>query len=283
MRRVAMFVLVAVVVQAAALLGDAGPARAAGAVRPPVIETDFPDPAIVGDGLGTYYLFSTNVFVPGQTINVPVERSSDMSTWTYIADALPTLGRWASPGLTWAPGVARFGATWTLYYTALDIGSGRQCIGVATSSSPTGPFVDGRAAPLVCQLTEGGSIDPSPYVDGAGNAWLSWKSDGNAVGRVTRLWSQRLSANGLTLTGSATPILTEDRPWENGIIEAPSMLTAGGILWLFYSAGPYDAASYATGIATCASPSGPCTKQTTDGPWMSGPATGTTGPGGEFF
>ena len=89
-------------------------------------------------------------------------------------DALPTLPSWAEKGETWAPSVAFNGIGFVMYYTATEASTGDQCIGVATSATPLGPYVDTSAAPVVCQNGNdagrtvdngnyGGSIDPDIF------------------------------------------------------------------------------------------------------------------------
>src|SRR5205085_3434945 len=92
--------------------------------------------------------------------------------------------------------VARSGR-YLLYYTTTEASSGRQCISVATATTPTGPYHDSSTGPLVCQPTLGGSIDPYPFVDANGSLYLLWKSDSNALGQQTALWSRQLRSDGL--------------------------------------------------------------------------------------
>jgi hypothetical protein len=247
-----------------------------------VIDNDAPDPTIVSDGT-TYFAFTTDVSDGQSWVNVPTYHSSTLSTWSYDGDALPALGQWATAGLTWSPSVVRAGAQWVLYYTAHETKSGQQCIGIATATQPSGPYSDARSTPFVCQSNQGGSIDPSAFVDSNGNRFLVWKSDNNAIGGTPIIWSQRLSADGQTLTGNATQLLINDRSWEGGLIEGPSLIKAAGQYWLFYSAGWWSSWDYSVGFATCAGPLGPCTKQTTSGPWMSSTNASAAGPGGASF
>ena len=66
----------------------------------------------------------------------------------------------------------------------------------AVAANPKGPFVDSRTEPLVCQTDQGGTIDASPFRDADGKLYLYYKSDGNAVGKRTIIWGQRLSDDG---------------------------------------------------------------------------------------
>ena len=187
------------------MVGVSAPSSVAG-VRPPDLGVDFPDPDLVRDG-ATWYMFATNSTGFG---NVPVAVSSDLDNWQVVGDALPRLGGWASQGFTWAPSVASIGGGWTLFYTANDTDSGRQCIGHAVASNPTGPYVDTSDAPFVCQLDHGGSIDPTVYRNRVGELWLVWKSDDNAIGDGTHIWSQELSDDGTALVGSPTLLLSAE-------------------------------------------------------------------------
>jgi hypothetical protein len=234
---------------------------------------DFPDPFVLRVG-GHYWAYSTNAGGG----NVQLIEADALGQWRWVGNALPNLPAWATPNRTWAPSVLPIGGRFVLYYTARHAASGRQCISVATGRSPAGPFVDGSAGPLVCQLDLGGSIDPSPVVAPNGTPYLVWRSDGVPA----RLWSQQLSADGTALVGPAVALLSADRRWERGVVEGPAMAAGGGRYYLFYSARTWNTADYAIGYATCATPLGPCTKVTTGGPFFA-TQPGIVGPGGQDF
>ncbi len=215
---------------------------------------DFPDPFILRDGQ-RYFGYSTN-----RGANIPVIASDDLINWHAVGDALPQLPPWSTRGRVWAPAVLARQGRYVLYYTTRHAASGMQCLSVAQGTSPEGPFVDGSTGPLVCQLDLGGSIDPSPFVDDSGAAYLLWKSEDRGYTIPSQIWSQPLSPDGLSLVGSPTPILTQDREWEKPTMEAPAMVRDGSGLYLFYSAGTWQNSTYAVGWARCSSPSGPCTK-----------------------
>jgi len=118
----------------------------------PAYPGDFPDPFVLVVGT-TYWAYSTG----SAGRNLQVMSSSDLKKWTAPADPLPVLPAWAQPGFTWAPGVVRPGGTYLMYYTVRDAASGRQCITVASSIGPGGPFADTSSGPLVCQLTNPGT------------------------------------------------------------------------------------------------------------------------------
>jgi Glycosyl hydrolases family 43 len=234
---------------------------------------DFPDPAVILVGQ-TYYAYATNS-VAG---NIQIISSSDMSNWTAVGNALPSLPTWATPNFTWAPAVAMLGGAYDLFYAVKVAGTDTDCISVATSLRPQGPFVDGSSGPLECQRALGGSIDPSPFVDATGAPYLVWKSGGSGS---ARLWSEPLSPDGTAFAAGATPtqLLAPDSAWEGGIVEAPDLVSAAGRYFLFFSGSEWNTASYAVGVATCAGPLGPCTDASPNPILQSG--DGIAGPGGE--
>jgi beta-xylosidase len=253
---------------------------------PPPDGRDAPDPFVLADD-GRYFLYSTQVGLH----NVPVATSPDLGHWSPPSDALPQLPVWAEWGRTWAPGVTRLDGRYLLYFAAHHRASGRQCISVATSASADGPFVSPAPDPLVCQTHLGGSIDPHPFIDTDGAAYLLWKADGNAIGQPSTLFAQRLAHDGLTLTGQPVPLLSSDAGWEQPLIENPALVASGGSYVLLYSGGWWESAGYATGYATCDTPLGPCTKATVDRPLLAsggdqagpGGAIVVTGPAGDHW
>jgi beta-xylosidase len=251
----------------------------------PVFDRDFPDPFVlpVEDG---YYAYSTN----STGRNVPVIFSRDLFTWERVGedgDALPKLPSWAQSfaSLTWAPSVLRRGDEYILYYVARFKEAGRQCISYAVASSPAGPFVDPNDRPFICQLDEGGSIDPEPFIDAGGALYLLWKSDANALNRDANIYSQRLSDDGRTLLDEPVRLISRDQEWERPLVENPSLVLDDGVYYLLYSGNWWEGGNYALGFAVCAGPSGPCTKPL-DAPFFAIPDNeigGEIGPGGGSF
>ncbi|ADD39925.1 glycoside hydrolase family 43 protein [Stackebrandtia nassauensis] len=238
----------------------------------PVHDHNFPDPGAlrVGD---VYYVYGTNDGVH----NVPLLISMDLVEWTLVGDALPELGRWAESGRTWAPEVLRTDSGYVMYYTARSPKDDLQCLGLAVSTSPGGPFVDTAERPFIAQTDEGGSIDASPFTDADGQVYLHWKNDGNHVGVATHLYGQRLSSDGRELLGEPVRLLTNREPWHGHVIEAPQMFLRDGQHYLFYSAGAFDSDGYAVGYARCDSPLGPVHDAPENPILTSGP--GAAGPG----
>lgn len=97
---------------------------------------DMADPIIISDG-GFYYAFGTR-----DTTVYQCFRSSDLTTWTRLADAfVPESGSWSRSGL-YAPDIQQINGKWYLYYTATDRNfEGNRCqLGVAVSDNVYGPY-----------------------------------------------------------------------------------------------------------------------------------------------
>lgn len=245
----------------------------------PIVQGDFADPYALSER-DAIYVYATNTV----DANVPVIElpKDDALTGRYLGDAMPDLPSWTSKGFQWAPAVwARPDGRFVLYYaTPSSPGSERMCISRALGSSPAGPFRDDSTGAFICPLAQGGAIDPSVFVDD-GVPHLLWKSDGNCCELPTVIYSQRLSADGMSVDGEPTELIDATEKWQAGIVEGPSMIRDGDRYLLFYSANDWDTVDYAIGVATCESVTGPC-RATTDTAWM-GSEKRSLGPGGQEF
>jgi beta-xylosidase len=255
------------ILAAASALLCAAPSTAVPAFVP-VFEQNFPD-AFVLPHDGRFIAYSSN-----DGPNVPIAMSTDLVHWTFVGDpatgkkrdALPKLGAWAKTGFTWAPEVLQLGDKYLLYYTASDVKRKAQCVGVAVATDPLGPFVDDRAEPIVCQTDIGGTIDADALKDTDGKIYLYFKSDGNRVGKHTAIWGQELSPDGLSLVGQPVELIHDDKPWEQRLVEAPTMVHSPAGYELFFSAAFFgwndnqDQSPYGMGYASCQGPLGPCQK-----------------------
>ena len=241
---------------------------------------DFPDPTVLRVGK-VFYAYSTTI----STLNLPVMSSRDLVHWQARGEGLMNVATWARSRRigqrtfagTWAPTVARFGARFVHAYAVPRRGRpARRCIGVSTSKKPFRDFVDRSTRPLVCPSIRG-AIDPAFYTGPRGVHFLVWKLE-QAGSLPSRIYINRLSANGLRVVDKARLLLTTQDAWEEPLIENPALIRYRSRYYLFYSGGSYADDSYATGYATCASPYGPCTR-VTDQPLLAtgGRVAGTGG------
>lgn len=255
-----------------------GSGSASASAPAPVIDRDFPDPDVLETG-GRYYLYATN----DARRNVQVAVSDDLAEWEVLDDdALPELPGWVIPGKTWAPEVTEVSpGRFVMYPTTTNFDPALQCIAVATSDSPTGPFEIVGDAMLVCPGDEGGAIDASTFRDDDGGLHLLWKNDGNCCGLDTWLQTAPLTADGLALAGPPQRLVMQTLEWEGDLVEAPTLVKRDGVYHLFYSANSYGDESYAVGHATAPALAGPWTKD--DEPFFSTASTdgALLGPGGQ--
>jgi len=203
----------------------------------PVLDKDFPDPAVILADDGFYYAYATQTLRDGEWINIQVARSADLVSWDHLGDALPQKPDWARETQDfWAPSVIRDGSTYFIYYSATPdvchVHARGHALAVATSTSPAGPFID-MGMPLL--LGAGFEyIDPMAFDDPAtGKHLLYWGSGFQPI-KVQELGQDRLS-----FAPDSEPI---NLVWPNGrdgtfprLIEASWLTLHDDHYYLFYS------------------------------------------------
>ena len=227
----------------------------------PILDSDFPDPAVIQAPDGYYYAYATQSLRNGEWINIQVARSADLIAWEVLGDALPEKPEWAQTTQDfWAPSVIFDGSTYYMYYSATPdvchLHERGHALAVATASSPAGPFVD-MGMPLL--LGAGFEyIDPMAFDDPAtGKHLLYWGSGFQPI-KVQELDADRMS---FALESSATDLI-----WPNGknglfprLVEACWVILHDGFYYLFYSGdnccGPD--AEYGVMVARSKSATGP--------------------------
>lgn len=213
--------------------GDGGAAGAPPITDPVMLETsgdDRPvhDPFIVRED-DTYYLFSTGV-------GISVRTSKDLSSWSEAEPVFPSKPSWITttdpnnPNHLWAPEVRYFGGKYHLYYSASKFGSNQSCIGHATRTSLASGSWAEQGEPVLCSNVGGGphnynAIDPNPFVDQAGKAWLAFGSFWSGI-KLIRL-DQDGRRDGPDLFSLATR--------SNTAAEAPQLHYRDGYYYLFES------------------------------------------------
>jgi arabinan endo-1,5-alpha-L-arabinosidase len=130
-----------------------------------------PDPAIIksqSGGSDTWYVYCTGDVlnsVDNKNHLISIYSSTDLVNWTYVRDALSALPAWAGAGQQLAtPAIKLINGVYTLYYWANAAAApyGPE-IGVATASSPAGPFTDTGTPVIAQQLACGGGCNRTVY------------------------------------------------------------------------------------------------------------------------
>ncbi len=239
----------------------------------PVVPFDCPDPGVIAVGTPvTYYAMCTGG-------KLRIRRSFDLVLWEDTGAVVFPSGKpsWAANGnRNWAPELHEVAGEYLVYYTSVNAANVLS-IGVAHSTSPTGPFTD-RGSPLVENAL--GVIDAT-YVRAGAKHYLAYKIDGNSAGRPTPIFLRELAPNGLSFAAGSAPIeilRNDPATWEGGVVEAPWIVEHAGTFYLFYSGNVYDE-RYRTGVARATSITGPYTKLGTpilrnDAAWV-GPGHGS--------
>jgi arabinan endo-1,5-alpha-L-arabinosidase len=266
------------------------PSPAAPAYRNPVFAAPgAPDPMVldVGGTHSDYFAFSTGG-------RFPVLRSPDLVSWEAVGTAMTSRPAWAvatGDYHPWAPSVIeRPGPCpgeagtrcFVLFYVSLHgtLSPATNCIGVATSARPEGPYADrgplddesgsrdASGRPVGCGDDRGYSnIDPAPFVDSDGQAYLyvsTTHACRPACSPVREISVLGLTSDLLEASTARQPLFSADpggweqAPWAP-VVENPWLVKRGGRYFLLYSGGSY-LGPYGMGYATSTSPTGPFDK-----------------------
>ncbi len=230
------------------------------------------DPAVVRFG-GRYLLYYTNLH-PGGRCVMGIAESTDLTTWTKVADLLPAAD-YEAKGCC-APGARVLDGRVHLFYQTYGNGP-RDAIchavsddGVTFTRNPTNPIFRPTG-----DWNNGRAID-ADVIDWRGKLWLYFSSRdpkgeiqlggvataplGSDYGRAA--WTQAKDA----------PTLRPELPWERRCIEASALVEHGGRLFMFY-AGAYNNEPQQVGCAV--SDDGVNFTRLSDQPFLPNGAPGT--------
>jgi large repetitive protein len=196
-----------------------------------------PQVALFGD---TFYIYpTTDGFANWTSTSFSVFSSTNLINWSnrgVILDLQKDL-TWATDQ-AWAPGIALKGGIYYLYFAAA------QQIGVAISTSPTGPFKDALGHPLIRKGLYGmQSIDPYVFIDDDGTAYLYFGSGGARV--------VKLNADMTSFTGAPQNITP------SGFNEGSVMFKRSGTYYFMWSEHDTRSVTYQVAYGRAQSPLGP--------------------------
>jgi len=233
---------------AGATAGQAGATGGAGGslagTNNPVLPGLTADPQIA-EFDGVFYIYPTSDgFASWASTSFRVYSSTNLVQWTdrgVVLDLAKDL-TWATQ-YAWAPAIARVNGTFFFYFCAA------QQLGVATSTSPTGPFKDALGHALVTTRQYGPqSIDPYLFTDDDGTHLLYFGSGTGGL-RVVKL-----NADMISFTGTPTDISPSGA---SGVLEGSGMFKRSGSYYLYWSEGDTRTATYQMAYARASSPTGP--------------------------
>jgi arabinan endo-1,5-alpha-L-arabinosidase len=188
----------------------------------PVFKPDLADPTWVRTEEGWFYAYGTeNTWESGHQV-VPVVRSRDLVTWSYVGQAFDTKPDWKD-GWIWAPEILHLDGDYLLYYAFSLWGDQNPAIGLATSDRPEGPFTDHGKLLDSESMDVVNSIDPSIYIDQEA-IYLIWGSLGGGI-------------HGVELEPDGRGIRGEKFRLAGTSFEAPYIYHRDGYYYLFLSTG----------------------------------------------
>ena len=221
----------------------------------------FADPTVIRGQDGFWYAYATSDPLrsgEGSAHHIPISRSADLTHWAYLGDALtgPTAPYAAPAASYWAPDVRFMDGRYVMYYavtdTTVSAESSDFAIGVATASSPAGPWTQ-QPLPVVAPRPGGGggylsTIDPAELTAADGSRWLYFGSYYGGISVVP------LAADGLSAVGAPTMVALDNK------YEGAYVVRHGDFYYLFASsanccAGP--ATGYSVSVGRSRSPLGP--------------------------
>ena len=253
-------------------------------IFPDPIIHNLADPFILTASDGYYYLYGTFTNRNGE---FATWKSADLINWEPQGIVFSyTDESWAYTNF-WAPEVLERNGKFYLFYTARERGTERLHIGLATSNSPTGPFVDERNEPLLG--LDFGNIDGSPLITEDGRIFLYFSRDcsENVVNGIHRsdIYVIELSEDFQPI-GDPQFLMSPLQEWETQSIqrhwrwvEAPIVIYLDGTYYMTYSANPYWSFYYGIGVATSTSPTGPFTRYENNPVVAGNHEQGISGPG----
>ena len=207
------------------------------------------EPEVIKVGTAYYLYYRTDH-------SIAVAVSSDGLIWSDNDTVVrASASEWDS-NETIAPSVLLDNGTYYLYYEAMDSATGHRAIGLATSTSPTGPFSKYGGNPvLTASEPWEDNVVGTPVVTKIGTTfYLFYHGFSDGSDRIGVAYSQSLL--GPWTKEPANPILDVGMPgaWDDAKVAPSSVIVSGCRVWVFYEGfdgtNPETLTSWRIGVAT---------------------------------
>ena len=193
----------------------------------PIIDADYSDPDVIRVGEDFVLTASSFNSVPG----LPILHSKDLVNWKIIGHALESLPPqevFAKPqhgNGVWAPAIRFHNNEFYIFYGDPDFG-----IYMVKARYAAGPW----SKPLLIRAAKGW-IDPCPFWDDDGNAYLVHAWANSRSGMKSILTINRMSADGTKLLDDGKMVF--DGRVNHPTIEGPKLYKRNGYYYIFAPAG----------------------------------------------
>ena len=193
----------------------------------PIIDADYSDPDVIRVGDDFYLTASSFNCIPG----LPILHSKDLVNWKIIGHALqnqPPADVFARPqhgNGVWAPSIRFHRNHFYIFYGDPDFG-----IYMVKARNAAGPWSE----PLLIKAAKGW-IDPAPFWDDDGNAYLvhAWANSRSGIKSILTI--NRMTADGTRLLDEGTMVF--DGRIHHPTIEGPKLYKRNGYYYIFAPAG----------------------------------------------
>ena len=192
----------------------------------PIIHADYSDPDVIRVGSDYFLVASSFNCVPG----LPILHSRDLINWkivNYAVERLPS-PEYDTPQIgkgIWAPAIRYHEEKFYIYFSMPDDG-----IYVCYTDDPFGKWSD-----IHLVKAAKGWIDPCPFWDEDGNAYLVNAFAKSRIGFNSKLCVSRLSADGLRVLDEGKIVF--DGAKTQPTIEGPKLYKRNGYYYIFAPAG----------------------------------------------
>ena len=193
----------------------------------PVLYADYSDPDAIRVGDDYYLVASSFNCIPG----LPILHSRDLVNWELIGHALQkqppfdVFSRVQHGGGVWAPCIRYHNHEFYIFYPDPDFG-----IYMVKTTNPAGVWSE----PLLMQPGKG-LIDPSPFWDKDGKAYLAYALAGSRAGVKSVIMISRMAVDGTKLIGNSVMVL--DGHKNHPTVEGPKFYKRNGYYYILAPAG----------------------------------------------